>query len=115
MTWTDPEPEHPFAKLFAPPSPEQLAEARTQRDHWAAIGETMRPFLPGYSGPQAVCRKCGATGAATIHHQCEVHEPCLKAFGRHEGLWRRCTTCGFTWPERCLDDDGRPDDAGPLG
>lgn len=99
-------PQHPLLALLRPPTPEQLAELEQQRDRWASEGELIRLTLPRYSGPDVPCRKCGAIGAAALHHDCREHEVCLKTFGRHEGLWRECRTCRYRWAERCLDDDG---------
>lgn len=50
------------------------------------------------------CIKCGeGKGDKSIHH-IEYYIP--DEFGGQEYLKRTCRRCGYTWKERCVDNEG---------
>lgn len=98
-----------YAKEDPTPKIEQLmAEAKEQAQKERELREFREKervaALPPYSGCKAVCVKCGHDWA---HSKCK-RETVAYSWGcpilsNTIYLERTCTSCGYTWQERCLD------------
>lgn len=61
--------------------------------------------------PDAKCPKCGNTEVETDHVEKGTgsrYAPCVECrkYERAEHLDRRCSRCGYTWPEATVDAGG---------
>lgn len=67
----------------------------------------MRAALPPYSGPDAVCVKCGYDQASTVYVPRSVvawddRITVANAPAHDEYLRRECLRCGYQWAEAVL-------------
>ena len=58
--------------------------------------------LPPYSGPLALCIKCGTRDASTAYRLLRQGDQ----LPPHEYHQRICKRCGFIWNEAVLDEQG---------